>query len=77
MKQGRKNPALWLPFSPGRAGGRSPVPRNGRLAGQYQLSGQIVISGSKENIEKAIMAAKARGAARALPIQVSGHFTPS
>ncbi len=36
--------------------------------------GQLVISGAKDNIEKAIVAAKARGAARALPLQVSGAF---
>jgi [acyl-carrier-protein] S-malonyltransferase len=36
--------------------------------------GQLVISGPKDNIEKAMAAAKARGAARALPIQVSGAF---
>jgi [acyl-carrier-protein] S-malonyltransferase len=36
--------------------------------------GQIVISGAKENIEKAITVAVSRGAARALPLQVSGAF---
>jgi [acyl-carrier-protein] S-malonyltransferase len=36
--------------------------------------GQLVISGSKENIDKAIAAAKAKGAARALPLAVSGAF---
>jgi [acyl-carrier-protein] S-malonyltransferase len=36
--------------------------------------GQLVISGARENIEKAIAAAKAKGAARALPLQVSGAF---
>jgi [acyl-carrier-protein] S-malonyltransferase len=33
-----------------------------------------VISGSKDNIDKAIVLAKAKGAARALPLQVSGAF---
>jgi [acyl-carrier-protein] S-malonyltransferase len=36
--------------------------------------GQLVISGSKPNIEKAIVMAKEKGAARALPLQVSGAF---
>lgn len=36
--------------------------------------GQLVISGAKENINKAIELAKSRGAIRALPLQVSGAF---
>jgi [acyl-carrier-protein] S-malonyltransferase len=36
--------------------------------------GQLVISGAKENIDQAIVLAKSRGAARALPLQVSGAF---
>lgn len=36
--------------------------------------GQLVISGSKENIDKAVSLAPARGAAKAIPLQVSGAF---
>jgi [acyl-carrier-protein] S-malonyltransferase len=36
--------------------------------------GQLVISGAKENIDKAMELARAKGAARALPLQVSGAF---
>jgi [acyl-carrier-protein] S-malonyltransferase len=36
--------------------------------------GQLVISGAKTNIEKAMTLAKEKGAARALPLQVSGAF---
>ena len=36
--------------------------------------GQIVISGAKESLARAIDLAKARGAARAIPLQVSGAF---
>ena len=36
--------------------------------------GQYVISGAREDIEKAIETAKARGAIRAIPLQVSGAF---
>jgi [acyl-carrier-protein] S-malonyltransferase len=36
--------------------------------------GQIVISGAKESLARAMELAKARGAARAIPLQVSGAF---
>ncbi len=36
--------------------------------------GQIVVSGTRESIDKAISLAKSRGAARALSLQVSGAF---
>ena len=36
--------------------------------------GQIVISGAKENLTRAVDLAKARGAYRAIPLQVSGAF---
>ena len=36
--------------------------------------GQYVISGAREDIEKAVETAKARGAVRAIPLQVSGAF---
>ncbi len=36
--------------------------------------GQLVISGAKGNIDKAMALAKEKGAARALPLQVSGAF---
>ena len=40
----------------------------------FNCPGQMVISGSKENIEKAMELAKTKGAARATPLQVSGAF---
>lgn len=36
--------------------------------------GQLVISGSKENIQKAIVLAQSKGAAKAMALQVSGAF---
>ncbi len=39
--------------------------------------GQLVISGSRENLMLAIESAKARGARRAVPLQVSGAFHTS
>jgi len=36
--------------------------------------GQLVISGAKENVDKAMVMAKAKGALRAIPLQVSGAF---
>ena len=40
----------------------------------FNCPGQVVISGARENIDKAMESARARGAARAIPLQVSGAF---
>jgi [acyl-carrier-protein] S-malonyltransferase len=47
---------------------------SGTWLANINCPGQLVISGSKENIEKAMLIAKQKGAARALPLQVSGAF---
>jgi len=44
------------------------------VAANYNSPGQIVISGSNEGIEKAIEILKAKGAKRALRLQVGGAF---
>lgn len=43
-------------------------------AANFNCPGQVVISGTLKGIEKGIEAAKARGAKRALPLQVHGAF---
>lgn len=47
---------------------------SGTWLANINCPGQLVISGSVENIGKAIALAKSRGALRALPLQVSGAF---
>jgi [acyl-carrier-protein] S-malonyltransferase len=47
---------------------------SGTWLANINCPGQLVISGSKDNIEKAMLMAKEKGAARALPLQVSGAF---
>jgi [acyl-carrier-protein] S-malonyltransferase len=46
----------------------------GTVIANINSPGQLVISGTVENIAKAGELAKARGAARAIPLQVSGAF---
>jgi len=47
---------------------------SGAEIANFNCSGQIVISGSKEAIARAAELAKARGARRVVPLQVSGAF---
>jgi [acyl-carrier-protein] S-malonyltransferase len=47
---------------------------SGTWLANINCPGQLVISGSKANVEKAIVMAKEKGAVRALPLQVSGAF---
>jgi [acyl-carrier-protein] S-malonyltransferase len=48
--------------------------QSGTWLANINCPGQLVISGAKENIDTAITLAKSKGAARALPLQVSGAF---
>jgi len=46
----------------------------GTQIANFNCPGQLVISGAKENLNRAIELAKAKGAARAIPLAVSGAF---
>jgi [acyl-carrier-protein] S-malonyltransferase len=48
--------------------------QSGTVIANINCPGQIVISGATENITKAMELAKAAGAARTIPLQVSGAF---
>ncbi len=48
--------------------------QTGTRIANINCPGQIVISGAKENLAQAMDLAKARGAHRAIPLQVSGAF---
>jgi [acyl-carrier-protein] S-malonyltransferase len=47
---------------------------SGTWLANINCPGQLVISGAKANIDKAMLLAKEKGASRALPLQVSGAF---
>jgi [acyl-carrier-protein] S-malonyltransferase len=47
---------------------------SGTWIANINCPGQLVISGAKANIDKALEIVKARGAGRAIPLQVSGAF---
>lgn len=48
--------------------------QTGTVMANINCPGQIVISGASDNINKAMELAKAAGASRAIPLQVSGAF---
>ncbi len=48
--------------------------RSGTWIANINCPGQIAISGDKEKIDKTIILAKEKGAARVMPLQVSGAF---
>jgi [acyl-carrier-protein] S-malonyltransferase len=48
--------------------------QSGTIIANFNCPGQLVISGPAENIARAMELAKAAGAVRAVPLQVSGAF---
>lgn len=48
--------------------------QTGTRIANFNCPGQLVISGAQENLAKAVDLAKAKGASRAIPLQISGAF---